>query len=169
MYFMSRVHVERLLSREEAQDLAGESLLGFQKALPRIQVLPRYVRRMFRNNLIRHLTRKRARRMKECLQEDQLELVASHVPIEPETIGQGGLTDQDIHRLRISKQRLSEADHIMKTIWSCRLADEPLGYRQIGDILGMDEAALRMRYARFCRSVRKAVNRQERRQRHRSI
>ncbi|NQV73871.1 sigma-70 family RNA polymerase sigma factor [bacterium] len=163
-YFTSRIRTEPLLGPEEAQDLAGESLLEFQKALPRIRTLPRYVRRMFRNNLIRHLTRKRARRNRECLGQDQFEefdFIDSIRDSQPQEAIEW--SDKEAYRIYYSRRCLSEADPIMKTIWLYRLADEPLGYRQIGEIMGMEEAALRMRVARFCKGVRLAVKRKERR------
>lgn len=162
-YFTSRVHSEPSLTWEEAEDLAGESLLEFQKALPRILTLPRYVRRMFRNNLVRHLTRKRSRRTRECLEDDQVGGVNPPAYLSTTTPRESGWTDQDEVRIRISRQRLAQADPITQTIWSYRLADEPIGYRQIGEILGMEEAALRMRFARFCKGVRHAVYRLEKR------
>ena len=163
-YFTSRIRTEPLLGPEEAQDLAGESLLEFQKALPRIRTLSRYVRRMFRNNLIRHLTRKRARRNRECLGQDQfaeIDFIESIRDIEPQEPMEW--SDKEAYRIYFSKRCLSEADPILKTIWLYRLADEPLGYRQIGEIMGMEEAALRMRVARFCKGVRMAIRRKERR------
>ena len=163
-YFTSRIRTEPLLGPEEAQDLAGECLLEFQKALPRIRSLSRYVRRMFRNNLIRHLTRKRARRNRECLGQDQVEEVDFFDSIRDNQPQESiEWSDKEAYRIYFSRQCLSDADPIMKTIWHYRLADEPLGYRQIGEIMGMEEAALRMRVARFCKAVRLAIKRKERR------
>ena len=163
-YFESKVSRESLLSREEAQDLAGESLLEFERALLRIRDHTRYARRMFRNNLVRYLSRKRARRSKECLGEDQLpDGQFGDVAGEPRTVGSDGLSDRDSFRLAYVRQMLKEADPMTKAVWSYRLADEPLGYRQIGEILSMDEAALRMRVARFSKRIRKHVFKVERR------
>jgi hypothetical protein len=163
-YFVSRVHKETLLNDSDAQDLAGESLLEFQRALPRIQLLPRYVRRMFRNNLIRHLSRKRARRSRECLGEDQMvnSDFADLYPSE-QTCENYGLNDREKTRLTISLKRLEASDELLQKIWSYRLADEPLPYRQIGAIVGMEDAALRMRMARFCKLVREECYRKEKR------
>lgn len=163
-YFESRVYRESLLSHSDAQDLAGESVLEFRKALPRIQALPRYVRRMFRNNLIRHLSRKRARGMRECLGEDQVgdrDYLDSAITFQPSELNHW--TDQDALRFSTAMNRLSASDPITRRIWSYRLADEPLAYKQIGNILEMEDAALRMRIARFCRTVRDDVNRNEKR------
>jgi len=163
-YFSSRVRRESLLSYAEAQDLAGESLLEFQKALPRIISLPRYVRRMLRNNLIRHLSRKRIRRSRELPGED---LAGEKSYLEAVSLKgyseSTGLTDKEQLRIHISLKRLQAADEIMKQIWSYRMAEEPLGYKEIGDILGVEDAALRMRVARFCRSVRNECLRAEKR------
>ncbi len=162
-YFVSRVKKEPLFSLSDAQDLAGESLFEFQRALPRIQALPRYVRRMFRNNLIRHLSRKRARRSRECLGEDLLmeTKFSDFLNVQPEEIS--GLSDIERMRLSTCLQKLNAADDLLRKIWSYRLADEPLPYREIGAILGMEDAALRMRVARFCKSVRDECQRKERR------
>jgi DNA-directed RNA polymerase specialized sigma24 family protein len=163
-YFRSRIKTEPLLSFAEAQDLAGESLLEFQKALPRIVSLHRYVRRMLRNNLIRHLSRKRARRTREFPGEDMaggrgyLESASMEFELQHQ-----GWTDLEQLRIQISRRRLEEADVVMKQILTYRLAEEPLGYREIGLILGLEDAALRMRVARFFRSVRDECGRAERR------
>ncbi|MDA1028726.1 MAG: hypothetical protein O3B41_06700 [Bacteroidetes bacterium] len=162
-YFTSQVSREPLFSLFDAQDLAGESLLEFQRAIPRIQTLPRYVRRMLRNNLIRHLSRKRARRTREFLGGDLsiADEFAEYVGEQP--VETSELNDFDHRRLTTSLRKLEAADNTLRKIWSFRLADEPLPYREIGAILGMEDAALRMRIARFCRSVRDECKRNERR------
>lgn len=164
-YFASQVSREPLFSLFDAQDLAGESLLEFQRAIPRIQSLPRYVRRMLRNNLIRHLSRKRARRTREFLGGDLsiAEEVKGSVGDQP--LEATDLNDADHKRLITSLRKLEASDDTLRKIWSFRLADEPMPYREIGAILGMEDAALRMRIARFCKSVRDECKRNERRQR----
>lgn len=154
-YFRSKVPSETMLSYADAEDLAGESLLEFQKALPRIQQVGRYMRRMFRNNLIRHLSRKRVRRGRECLSEDNRRGVIQA------TVYQSyrrstflSWTDNELDMWHLSRRRLENAGPLLQKIFSFRMADEPLSYRQISSIVGMEEAALRMRVARFCRSVR---------------
>ena len=47
----------------------------------------------------------------------------------------------------------------MEQVFAYRIADEPLTYRQIGGLTGVDEAALRMRVTRFSRSVRAECHR----------
>lgn len=162
-YFTSQVSREPLFSLFDAQDLAGESLLEFQRAIPRIQSLPRYVRRMLRNNLIRHLSRKRARRSREYLGGDLC--VADEIEgyFGEQAVETSDLNDFDQRRLTTSLRKLEAADDTLRKIWSFRLADEPLPYREIGAILGMEDAALRMRIARFCKSVRDECKRNERR------
>ena len=70
VYFRQKVTSEALLTYSDAEDLAGESLLEFQKALPRVRTVTRYARRMFKNNLIRFLAKSRNRKRRECLEED---------------------------------------------------------------------------------------------------
>lgn len=163
-YFASKVHLETKLSPQEAEDLAGECVLEFQRVLPQVRTLERYARRMFRNNMIRFLSRKRARQSREVLSSDRfqevnyLEEMVAEVPEEKRS-----MTDRDALRLYTSLRQLDCSDPILKQIWAYRLADDPLGYKQIGKIMGMDDAALRMRIARFCLKVRKECLKNERR------
>ena len=163
-YFQSKVPHESKLNHQEAEDLAGECVLEFQSVLPQVRMLERYARRMFRNNMIRHISRKRARQSREVLSSDRfqnvdyLEEIAAIVPDENKNI-----SDRDALRVYTSIRRLNDSDPVLQQIWAYRMADVPLGYKQIGQIMGMEDAALRMRIARFCQSVRKECLQNERR------
>jgi len=163
-YFVSKAYFESKLSVSEAEDSAGECVLEFRSVLPQVRMLERYARRMFRNNMIRYLSRKRARQSREILSSDryrtthQLEEVADQAPSEPKSI-----SDRDALRVYTSLRQLNNSDPILKQVWAYRMADDPMGYKQIGEIMGMDDAALRMRIARFCRRVRKECRKNERR------
>lgn len=162
-YFLSKVGTERLLSRSEAQDLAGECLLEFQKALPRIRSLSRYCRKMFRNNLIRHLTRKRSRQTRERCQEESIIQYQGYVSGRGLRLMEFEIfSDMDLRKLNTTRRKLKQVDPVMKQVFELRTAEEPLSYKQIGAIVGLGEAALRMRVTRFCRSVRDEHYAQER-------
>jgi DNA-directed RNA polymerase specialized sigma24 family protein len=156
-YFGLKVAVERNLDVDCAHDLAGESLVEFQKSWKHVRFLDRYTRRMFRNNLVRHLTRSRKRKLREPFHEDvgirDPDTLASD-PKETVGQGQGQMSDYQLRQLRTATRRLCECDSLTRTILSFRVAAEPMTYREIEQLTGMKEAALRMRMARFCRSVR---------------
>jgi len=110
---------------------------------------------MFRNNLVRHLTRSRKRKLREPFHEDvgirDPDTLASD---SKETVGRGQMSDYQLRQLRTANRWLCECDSLTRTILSFRVAAEPMTYREIEQLTGMKEAALRMRMARFCRSVR---------------
>lgn len=163
-YFQTKLPSEHLLSRQDACDLAAESVLEFERVMPHIRSLPRYVRRMFRNNLVRFLRRKRLRMLREKYSGDVLpsEFLEEVVVPDLDSIF-GSMTDEQIRHVHIAIARMDIADECTRDIMAFRLAEEPLTYREISDILQSSESALRMRVARFCRNVRDECERVERR------
>lgn len=163
-YFLGASAREQLLSPDEAADLAGDCVLEFDRALPRVHNAVHYARRMYRNNLGRYLRRKRARLMREICQASVPERAVR--PAET-----SGRRRQGVHRLddeerrmwRAARRRIRKADPEMQQIIRFRLAAEPLSYRLIGEIMGASEPALRMKMTRFCRSVRREYARIEKR------
>ncbi len=155
MYFGRKVAVERNLDLNCAHDLAGESLVEFQKSWKHVRCLDRYTGRMFRNNLVRHLTRSRKRKLREPFHEDAGIRDPDTLASDPdEIVSRGQMSDYQLRQLRTATRRLCECDSLTRTILSFRVAAEPMTYREIEQLTGMKEAALRMRMARFCRSVR---------------
>lgn len=162
MYFIRKVAVERILSTQEAQDLAGESLLEFQKTWLKIRCLEHYMMRMFRNNLMRFLTKKRHRNSKVSLHIeagiDDLDLFQSdHEGAEKKR----SLSDLETRRLLFSRKYLSNCDPMTQTIVWLRLGDDALTYREIEPYTGMSESAMRMRFARFCKSTKTRFEKKE--------
>jgi len=112
---------------------------------------------MFRNNLGRFLRRKRARLVKEAAERRE---AATTVLAEAT---RSSFDDEQRRMWRTARRRIDAADAEMRQIIRYRTAAEPLPYRVIGEILGANEPALRMRMTRFCRSVRREYARNEKR------
>jgi len=163
-YFIRKVSVERILSLEEAQDLTGESFLEFQKSWLRIRCLEHYTRRMFRNNLMRHLKRKRRRRSRESFHIEagieDLDFLESNEQHSPEW---ERYNDLQRRRLSFSNERVLGSDENTRVILALRLGDTSMTYRDLEPFTGMTEAAMRMRFARFCKSTRILFEEKERR------
>jgi len=153
-YFTKRARREPILTHAEAEDLAGETLLEFQRHWANIRNPEHYVRRMCRNNLFRFLKRKRQREGRESLWTDlglDEELMADPAWIKGQVLSglSGSLNDEQLEQLRFSLECIGQADDLTQRIIMYRTSLRPRTYREIEELTGCNEAMLRMRYARF--------------------
>lgn len=153
-YYTSRARREPILTHTEAEDLAGETLLEFQRHWKKIRNHEHYVRRMCRNNLFRFLKRKRQREGRESLWTDLGMNEESMVDSSWNTSLPNGrvfesLNDEQMEQLRFSLACIGQADDLTQRLIMYRTGLHPMTYREIEELTGCTEAALRMRYARF--------------------
>ncbi|NNE69342.1 MAG: hypothetical protein HKN29_03135 [Rhodothermales bacterium] len=153
-YYRKKSTVERALSAADAEDLASAFYLEFVKAWPRIQLVVHYTRRMLKNNLRRHLRRNRLRQDRETLvahtdlvrQFEARTLHATGHVAEP--------SDGDWLKQRVIGRVIRSTDKTTRDLVHYRCHDPVMTYREIARRTGASEAALRMRMARFYRTVR---------------
>jgi len=150
-YFLSKARVEPLLGIHEAQDLAGQTILEFEKRWSRVDNPVHYVRRMCRNNLMRFLQRKRQHGLRETLVADphQFECTPDQYrpPIED-------WCDVQVNKIHCITRGLSAAPSLTRFVVTMRVAECPARYADLESMTGVSEAALRMRFARFCKHIR---------------
>lgn len=164
-YFTKRARREPILTHAEAEDLAGETLLEFQRHWTNIKNPVHYVRRMCRNNLFRFLKRKRQREGRESLWTDlglDEELMAdpSWMKGQIDSRVSGSLNDEQLEQLMFSLKCIGQADDLTQRIIMYRTSLRPMTYREIEGLTGCNEAMLRMRYARFRALVQEKYRRQ---------
>jgi DNA-directed RNA polymerase specialized sigma24 family protein len=154
-YYLAKVDVESALTPNDAEDLTGAFLVEFHRAWPRVCAVRNYTRRMLRNNLNRYLMRKREVRQREApFAREQEALYASRWSTGCEDHGSDAWNDETWLRHTAIRRVLESADAFTRDLILLRLGADALSYRQIAVRLGTTESALRMRAARFYRSVR---------------
>lgn len=153
-YYRNKSDVERTLSPADAEDLASSFYLEFVKAWPRIQVVVHYTRRMLKNNLRRHLTRARIRHGRETLvaHTDLIRRFEAKALHNSGHVSEPG--DREWLKQRVIGRVIKTADETTRQLVQYRCHDPVLTYREIARRTGTSEAALRMRMARFYRTVR---------------
>ena len=161
-YYLEKTAVEPLLSYHDAQDLATEALIEFEKSWRRVRSVEHYTRRMLKNNLQRFLKRKRRCLKRESiLAPEQIEYHASEAVIHTPEFGFERFSDEDLRRVHTASDALEQADPIVQLLFRYRVFSESMTYREISEIVGATETSLRMRMARFNRRVRELHRRQE--------
>lgn len=165
-YYLSKTVIEPLLSYHDAQDLASDCLIEFERSWREVRSLPHYTRRMLKNNLQRFLKRKRRVLQRErTLGSDEMELQAYEAIRYTPVFEFERLSDEDERRYRSAVCALRQADPIVQDLFKYRVFSETMTYREIAEHLGASETSLRMRMARFNKRVRTNHARQESRRR----
>ena len=154
-YYLAKVHVEALLTRADALDMASESVVEFDRSWRRVRTVAHYCRRMFKNNLSRFLKRKR----RLLQREQELDVLRSDtsgvsISVEQPLFEFDRFSDDQLRRLRLARRELDLADNAIRSLFDYRVFVGNLTYAEIGEILGTTETSLRMRMTRFNRKVR---------------
>ena len=155
VYFISKSSSEPLLSAQDAQDLASECVFEFSKSWRRVRSVSHYCRRMYKNNLLRFLKKKRRNLLRECalssVDIDQMgtESVCVYPKFEFES-----LSDEDRLRVQFASKELQNAEQIIRELFHYRVFEGAMTYREIAELVDATETSLRMRMARFNRRVR---------------
>ncbi|TDI72811.1 MAG: sigma-70 family RNA polymerase sigma factor [Bacteroidetes bacterium] len=154
-YYLGKVHVEPLLSKSDAWDMASESVVEFERSWSRVRKVAHYCRRMFKNNLSRFLRKKRKSMHREQeLSVPDLDTLSVSVTGFYPVFEFDAFTDDQLDQLRIARRELDMADDIVRCLFEYRVFAGCLTYAEIGEILGTSETSLRMRMTRFNRRVR---------------
>lgn len=155
IYFISKCSSEPLLSTQDAQDLASECVYEFSKSWRRVRSVSHYCRRMYKNNLLRFLKKKRRNVRRECtlssVDIDQLETEA--VSVYPQFEFES-LNDEDRLKVKFASEELQNAEEIIRELFHYRVFEGAMTYREISELVDATETSLRMRMARFNRRVR---------------
>lgn len=153
-YFATSLRRERLLSRQDVEDMASGFFVEFDRDWPRVQSATRYVRFLLANWVARYVKRKRERRSREIV-PDWVEDIVSEDSQRPWRTWD----DTSWHRYRAVLTTIANCDPVTRHVIAGRVADPPRPYRDLSVELQATETALRMRMARFYRSVRRAYER----------
>lgn len=154
-YYTSKSRVEKALSADDAEELAGQFFLEFERTWPRLQSATRFTRYLLPNILRRYLKRKR----KVLRRQTPL---PAHEP-DPATgyASTGHIerpwerwSDHDWYQYQATLYVLKEADEQTRAIIAYRIESPPLTYREIAQQINMSETAVRMRASRFYAAVR---------------
>lgn len=157
-YYRLKVRVERLLSAYEAEELATDFFLEFERAWPHIRFATHFSRRVLQSNLGRFLQRKRQRQQREARAHASGQLRAStsvdKVSIDATESSWQHWSDEEWHQYQAVLQVLSETDEKTRRIIAQRLKIPPVPYKEIARQMHASETAIRMRISRFYGAVR---------------
>lgn len=153
-YYLQKLKVEPWLSMQDAEELATQCYLEFERAWPRLRSATHYTRRVLPTNLRRYLQRKKQRQRREAPTTParliQLHDASSGKPQRPWE----RWSDREWLQYRITLQVLNNADDTTRAILNYRLENPPLPCKLIAQKLDLTAPAVRMRISRFYAAVR---------------
>lgn len=157
-YYHLKVQVERLLLADEAEELASDFFLEFERTWPRIHFATRFSRRVLQNNLGRFLKRKRQRKQREAHAQASGQFIASS-QVDKSSINAAASSwqhwsDEEWHQYQAVLKVLDESDEKTRRIITQRLKNPPVPYKEIARHMQASETAIRMRISRFYGAVR---------------
>ncbi|MDE2995420.1 MAG: hypothetical protein OXT73_01570 [Bacteroidota bacterium] len=141
---------EKLLTNEDAQDLASDVM---ERLLPRLSELDhpeRYAMTMSRHRLLRFL--RQARRRHACEHEWGSDRAYGVIELSRECSWR--LDDRRFFQLLVAKNQLAIEDTLTRQLVRFR-CQKDMTYRQIAELVSEQPAALRMRVSRFKGRVQK--------------
>lgn len=136
-YESARRYFRAKVQRADADDLAQEFAIAYMPHAGRVGSPERYTRRMMRNMLIKHSTRRR------LVPIEDMEPFLSH-----EAPPDRSMTDTETllvaHCLRVLRTECQGTQDAVEA-WM----NSDMNMREIGDLLGVSSAAVRMRFHRY--------------------
>ena len=154
-YYQNKIAAERLLSKEDAEDLTTNVFLEFENSLPHLKSATRFTRYLLKQNLKRYLRRKRQKRLREVPIPLQ-EIIEKHKS--PDDTSQRhdwqDWTDDEFLQYQAVLQTLQQSDETTQQIIRARLEEPPIQFNEIAARLSMSETSVRMRAVRFYSQVR---------------
>jgi len=154
-------------SKQDAEDLAGDFVLEFEPALPKMRSATHWTRKKLRRKLWRFIFEKKLRISRETSRdEEELEKYASNNSADEAERPQESWgdkkawyrysrwSDEEWNEYRCVLYLLDHSDESTRSIIMYRQEDPPQSYEQIAGKVNMTPAAARMRAARFYARVR---------------
>ena len=155
-YYTQKMPMESQLAATDVEDLTGAFLVEFENNLPRLQNAVRFTRFLLKQNLKRHLRRKKWQQLKLAAfagrqrksSSDNQPFIASGKPWQD-------WDDTQFTQYQAVLEIMKDSDLITQQILQYRLENPPKQFNEIATALGISETAARMRTARFYAAVRK--------------
>lgn len=150
-YYCWKSIKEKWLTRDDAEDLAMEFLLEFERALPKMRSAVGFTRDVLGKKLARFIGLKKKRHHHE--QPGDVGR-SEPLPAEEMVIPEEKWNDVQWKQYRLTLQVLADQDEITRAAIAYRFGDPPLTYEQIAEKLDKKAGAVRMRVSRFYYAVR---------------
>lgn len=155
-YYCLKVKSELALASVDAEELASDFFLEFERTFPRLKSAARFTRFVLKQNLKRYLKRKKQLRHRETsVAEEEINPQMIATPFEEPSRPWENWSDEDFHQYKAVLETYREIDGTTQKIIKYRLEDPPRPYKEISDQLKMSETSIRMRVMRFYSAVRR--------------
>ncbi len=148
-YYRLKTKIEQALSLHDAEELAGQFFLEFERAWPQLRSATRFTRRVLRSNLRRFLQRKRHQRRHEVL------LFGGLAAADEAERPWERWSDEQWYQYRAALCVLNEADEQTRALITYKLKTPSPPYKEMAEAMNMTETAVRMRISRFYAAVRR--------------
>lgn len=151
-YYRAKMGFERLISLQDAEELTSQFFLEFEQSIPSIRTATHFARRLLKAKLGRYIRREKKHQKREIGQSRLDLLDTSPAHDEHSDRPWESWTDTEWYQYRATLEVLNSTDPRTREILEARARG--MGYEEIVPMLGLSEAALRMRVARFYKAVR---------------
>lgn len=152
-YYCWKASKRGSFSDDDADDLVGDLLLKFIKALPRIRKIPHFARSLLNKSLKGYLREKKKK--KEVVQDPPDRTVNLDTSPLSTYDRRWRMDDEELLQYRIMLRVRDKAEEKMKEILRLTYGETPLTSEQIAEKLDMTSGAVRMRLTHFRAKVRR--------------